>query len=103
MKKNRDNWENRIGEYQDRMLGNMKRIQDPNDVIEEAKSESEESSESNKLSSFANSSSGDYTISDMNQDENEEFDHNLNAEPVKPKLSISKQQSAAVVREKSQL
>eukprot|EP00344_Euplotes_crassus_P011182 CAMPEP_0197008840 /NCGR_PEP_ID=MMETSP1380-20130617/47091_1 /TAXON_ID=5936 /ORGANISM="Euplotes crassus, Strain CT5" /LENGTH=51 /DNA_ID=CAMNT_0042429669 /DNA_START=346 /DNA_END=497 /DNA_ORIENTATION=+ len=50
MKKNRANWESRIDEYHQRMLGNIKRIE--NNVIEEAKSENEESSSSNKMSSF---------------------------------------------------
>ena len=59
MKTNRANWESRIGEYQDRMVGDLQKVVTKNEIIEEAKSESEESSESNKLSSFQDSSQVD--------------------------------------------
>eukprot|EP00343_Euplotes_focardii_P000225 CAMPEP_0205801438 /NCGR_PEP_ID=MMETSP0205-20121125/3430_1 /ASSEMBLY_ACC=CAM_ASM_000278 /TAXON_ID=36767 /ORGANISM="Euplotes focardii, Strain TN1" /LENGTH=97 /DNA_ID=CAMNT_0053066193 /DNA_START=747 /DNA_END=1037 /DNA_ORIENTATION=- len=71
MKKNRANWEGKIGEYQDRMIVNINRIHNANEVIQEAKSESEESSESNKLSSFLDSSPNNFTVSGLDEGEGE--------------------------------
>uniref|UniRef100_A0A7S3K8M2 Uncharacterized protein n=1 Tax=Euplotes crassus TaxID=5936 RepID=A0A7S3K8M2_EUPCR len=90
MKKNRANWESRIDEYHQRMLGNIKRIE--NNVIEEAKSENEESSSSNKMSSFTDSKE-ELTDSDY-QAEMERAEQQLQLLSDKPELS--KQQSAAI-------
>ena len=75
MKTNRANWESRIGEYQDRMVGDLQKVVTKNEIIEEAKSESEESSESNKLSSFQDSSQVDWTMTEII--DNEKKDLNL--------------------------
>ena len=96
MKKNRENWASRIEAYQVRMEDSKVQIAIQNEIIEEAKSESEEDSASNKLSSFTDSSPQDNTISDIR----EEVENGPNY-IEKPKLSISKQKSSIVEKRKS--
>jgi hypothetical protein len=94
MKKNRENWASRVNEYQVRMEEGKKQFFDNNAVIEEAKSESEEDSPSNKMSSFTNSSPQDCTISDIYEEE-------VLKQNNKSKPSLSKQQSKIEHRKSS--
>ena len=96
--KNRANWESRIDEYQERMIDSLNKIHNPNEVIEEAKAESEEDSSSNKLSSFNDTSSDDYSFSDVPDIEDSGFEKK---EGDDKKLSINKQQSAIDKRKSS--
>ena len=93
MKKNRTNWENRISEYHNRMIENVNKIQNPNEVIEEAKAENEEDSESNKLSSFSDSSPIESSNSEFVKSEIEDLEITQNERPSKGKLNFYKQQS----------
>lgn len=101
MKKNREKWAAKIPEYQDRMEGNVKRIQ--NDVIEEAKSESEEDSESNKMSSFTDSSPGDITISDYDIEKKSSEERKEALNNTNDLLNEGKQKSAEIERRKSSI
>jgi len=69
MKKNRANWESRIGEYQDRMMGDIKIMGSMNEVIEEVKELSEEDSDSNKMSSFVDSSESEEGGDEIKEEE----------------------------------
>lgn len=97
MKKNREKWAERVPEYQKKMEDGIKQVIINNEIIEEAKSESEEDSISNKMSSFSNSSPQDYTISDIQ----EEFKETVL--PAKKKSSFNRQKSNVGKRRSSPL
>lgn len=97
MKKNREKWAERVPEYQKKMEDGIKQVIINNEIIEEAKSESEEDSISNKMSSFSNSSPQDYTISDIQ----EEFKETVL--PAKKKSSFNRQKSNIGKRRSSPL
>lgn len=97
MKKNRETWAGRVSEYQVKMEEGMKQVMRNNEIIEEAKSESEEDSASNKMSSFSDTSPQDYTLSDIQ----EEFKETTR--PGKKKSSINRQKSNIGKRRSSPL
>lgn len=70
MRKNREKWASLIGEYQIRMEEGAKQARQNDEIIEEAKSESEEDSTSNKMSSYDDTSKEDYSLSELNDDIN---------------------------------
>lgn len=90
IKKNRENWDSRVAEYHERMLSEIDKHNCSIRVIEEEKSENEEDSRSNGLSSFDSSQRPSSFTDSQPSDWSDEFDAKI---ADQPKSSLNKQQS----------
>ena len=65
MTKNREIWASKVDEYQKKMQEGLKQVLEDREIIQEAKSESEEDASSNKVSSMEDSSCNENSFSDV--------------------------------------